>query len=227
MYPEDRVMVAVLNRQRDFRAARDEHWYRIPQARAPRNVEVEYLAFYLSHTFKELNGSIAYFARRTGHELVRRRDLLPDEANHERAYELYYKMQLGELQPKQPPILNPTRRPIAFLFTTWDRFVAARSIADLYSTADWFVERVAQALRRSGIQAERRWEAEDPAQRIAELRIRCDQGVAIASTGEARTGALNLTPGDDENAVNAAARAIQAAVQALGGPTFVDIPLEN
>jgi hypothetical protein len=228
MYPEDRVLVGVINRKRDFELARREHWYRIPRDRAPRSIDAEYIADYFSRSFKAQNGGIHYYATRTGHELVRRRDLLPSESEHKRADRLYYKIQLGDLQEKRPPILNPTRRPIAFIYTTWDRFITATTIADLYSKDDWFVERVYSALREIGITPDRRWQDEDPAQRVAELRIACQNGIVTATTGLAAIeGALNLSPGDWEADVNAATEAIRAAVEAMGGPVFVDIPPEN
>src|SRR4051812_5357450 len=114
MYPEDRVLVGVMNRQRDFAYARDEHWYRIPQARLTRGVYAEYIAFFFSRAFKERNGGVYYYARRKGLELLYRRDLLPNEANHKRANEAYYKVGLDELVEKTPPILNPTHRTITF-----------------------------------------------------------------------------------------------------------------
>ena len=77
MYPEDRVLVAVINRARDLDCARHEHWYRVPYLQAPTGIYAEYVAFFLSRAFKEQNGGIHYYARRTGVELVRRRDLLP------------------------------------------------------------------------------------------------------------------------------------------------------
>ena len=227
MYPEDRVLVGVINRKRDFEYARREHWYRIPRDRAPGSIDTEYIAFFFSRSFKEQNGGIYYFARRTGHELVRRRDLLPDETKNERANHLYYKIELGELQQKIPPILNPTARPISFAFTTWDRFVNARTIADLYSKADWFVERVYRSLREVGITPDRRWEDENPAERIAQLRIACQRGIVLATTGEGVEGAVSLSLGEGDGDVSATVAAIQAAVAALGGPILVDIAPES
>ncbi len=227
MYPEDRVLVGVINRKRDFELAQREHWYRIPRDRAPRSIDAEYIAFYFSRSFGAQNGGIHYFAARTGHELVRRRDLIPAEADHKRADRLYYKLQRGDLQQKTPPILNPTRRPISFLFTTWDRFITARTIPDLYSKADWFVERVAQVLKAAGIESDQRWQEEDSAERIAQLRIACQHGMVTATTGEAAEGFLNLPVGDSEDAVNAAVMTIREAVESLGGPVFVDISPEG
>lgn len=226
IYPEDRVLIGVINRKRDFLAARDQNWYRIPPARAPRNLDARYLAFYFSRAFQERNGGIHYFARLNGHELVRRRDLLPDEADHARADRLYYKMQIGPIQERRPPILSPTRRPVSFIFTTWDRFSAAQTLADLYSEADWFVERVASVLKSVGIAPDKYWEAEDSDAKAASLRIRCEKGLLTASTGSLE-GALHLQPGEGEDAVRSAAEAIRQAVQHLGGPQFIDIPLED
>lgn len=141
MHDDDRVLVGVINRLRDFEAARDEGWYRVPVGRAPRAFDSEVVAFYLSRAFGPQNGGIHFYARRHGHELVRRRDVLPDEADHPRAEQWYYLLQLGPLVPRTPPILNPARRPIAFILTTWDRFCAARTIADLYSRDGYYVVR--------------------------------------------------------------------------------------
>ncbi len=227
MYPEDRVLVGVINRRRDFELARREHWYRIPQDRAPRSIDAEYIAFYFSRSFKAQNGGVHYYAPRTGHELVRRRDLLPGEPQHKRADKLYYKIQLGEIRQKVPPILNPNRRPIAFIFTTWDRFVNAATIADLFSQSDWFVERVRQALQEIGITPDRQWQDEDPARRVAELRIACQDGIVTATTGIATGDALSLGPGETDADVSAATEAIRAAVEAMGGPVFVDLSPEG
>ncbi|MFQ3536677.1 MAG: hypothetical protein SNJ58_12455 [Aggregatilineales bacterium] len=132
MLPEDIVLIGVINRRRDLAIAQEQGWYRLPVTRAPRWIAVEYVAFYLSRAFGEQNGAVRYYARCKGHELWRRCDLLPDEADHPRADQLYYRLALAPLCLKQPPILNPTRRPLAFLYTTWERFLAATCLADLY-----------------------------------------------------------------------------------------------
>ena len=131
-YPDDRVLVGVVNRRRDFEAIRDEGWYRVPLFSAPLCVDTDYLAFYLSGKFNAYGGMIAFYARRTGFELARRRDLLPAESSHPRADQLYFKLQFRILEIKTPPITNPTKRPVSFIYTTWERFNRATIIADLY-----------------------------------------------------------------------------------------------
>ncbi|MDE2749415.1 MAG: hypothetical protein OXI34_10655 [Chloroflexota bacterium] len=146
MYADDRVLVGVVNRAIDFEIARRHNWYRIPEKQLPRGLNAEYIAFFLSgKPFKERSGSVAYFARITGLELARRRDLLPAEAR--RADEIYYKVQFRQLLPKEPPIRNLPSRSISFIRTTWDRFISAETISDLYQKGDFFVDRVYHALR--------------------------------------------------------------------------------
>lgn len=146
MYADDRVLVGVLNRKKDFEIARRQHWYRIPERQLPRGLNAEYVAFFLSgKVFGPQSGAIAYFARVTGLELARRADLLPGE--DKRAADVYFKLQFRKLVEKDPPIPNAPARSISFIRTTWDRFISAETIADLYSDRDFYVDRVYHALR--------------------------------------------------------------------------------
>jgi hypothetical protein len=228
VYPEDRVLVGVVNRKRDLEKVRDEHWYRIPQDQALKGIHAEYIAFYFSRAFKELNSGIYYYARHTGIELVRRRDLLPEESNHPRAGAFYHKLQLGELRRKDPPILNPTRRPVTFIYTTWDRFAQARVLADLYSQADQFVDRVFHALEKSGVHAQRVWEADRGSENGgAQLQVVCEQGIVIASTAAYQEHVILLEVADTPDAVQTSVGAILQAIKACGGPLMIAAPIEG
>lgn len=136
MDDEALVLIGVINRRKDFYLLESAGFYRIPVARAPREIEVPYLAFFLSRQFGNLNGTIAYYARCGGHELVRRRDLLPREATHPRANDLYFRMAVQSLTPLHPPIYNPNKRPFAFMFTTLRQLQRARTLADLTRKAE-------------------------------------------------------------------------------------------
>jgi hypothetical protein len=224
MFPEDRVLVGVINRKRDLELVRDANWYRIPQKSMPRGVNAEYLAFFLSRAFKERNGGIYYYAERRGLELAYRKDLLPDEAAHKNADEVYYKVQLGELMEKDPPVLNPTKRTITFVYTTWDRFVKAREIGDLYSKADYFVDRIYHALRNTGIRPERFWETEyRETGYAAQIRVLCERGTVVASTSM-DDNSIFLDENGQEDAILAA---IRAEIAKQGGPVSINIPLDG
>jgi hypothetical protein len=228
VYPEDRVLVGVINRKRDFEKAQREHWYRVPYGQAPQGIHAEYVAFFLSRAFKELNGGIHYFARRTGIELVRRRDLLPEEPNHAHADALYHKLQIGEVRRKDPPILNPTRRRVSFIHTTWDRFSQAKVLADLYSEADTFVDRVFHVLESKGVPSRRVWEAERASDDGgAQLHILCEDGTVIASTNSRNEQVIPLPVSDSREAVRISVETILEAIRQHGGPLMIGVPLEQ
>jgi hypothetical protein len=222
VFPEDRVLVGVINRKRDLHYAQAENWYRIPQKRMPRGVNAEYIAFFLSRAFKERNGGIYYFAERRGLELAYRKDLMPKEADHPRANDVYYKIQIGDLIEKAPPVLNVSRRTIGFVYTTWDRFVSAETISDLYSKDDYFVDRIYHALREKGITPERTWQAEYPGV-APQLRVLCENGTFSAST-EAGSGLFFLDENQGEDKMLAA---IKAEIARQGGPVFINIPADD
>jgi hypothetical protein len=228
VYPEDRVLVGVINRKRDLKKAQLEHWYRVPKDKAPNGIRAEYVAFFLSKAFGELNGGIHYYARRTGIELARRRDLLPEESNHARADDTYYKLQFADLRRKDPPILNPTKRAIAFILTTWDRFEKAKVIADLYSEADEFVDRVFHALGQTQKHAERVWEASRQSDDGgAQIRIECNEGTVIASTKPNAGHVIQLPVSGSAADVQSSVDAIKAAIRQHGGPMMISVPIDG
>jgi hypothetical protein len=143
-----------MTRPEDFQLVRDQGWYRVPEKKAPRGVFFEYVAFYFTGAFGEQGHAVHYYARRLGHELVTRRELLPDEPDHPRAGERYYKLQLGPLEKREPPIVSHRWRRISFILTTWDRFQAAEEINDLFAEGDEFVDRQYHALREEGLPPE-------------------------------------------------------------------------
>jgi hypothetical protein len=225
MYPEDRVLVGVMNTKRDFSFAKDNSWYRIPQKRMPNGIHVEYIAFFLSGAvFKEKSGGIHYFAQKRGVELAYRHQLVTNQPNHQRANEVYFKVQLGELREKSPPITNLTHRTIAFVYSTWDRFVHARTIADLYSPADYYVDRIYHALRNRELQPLRIWEAQKRETGYApQLRILCQKGTVVASV-EQNEGNIYLDSHQPDDSILAT---IYAAIARNGGPVMINIPLEG
>ncbi len=222
MLPEDSVLVGVINRKRDLVYARDQHWYRIPQTRMPRGVTADYLAFFLSRSFGERNGAIHWYARRKGLELRYRRDLLPNEPDHPHANDVYYRVALGDLLPRQPPIVNEDKRSLAFVYTTWDRFVNAKTIADLYSQDDYFVDRIFYALHEYGVSSSRSWEAEKRSDEFAPgLRILCDNGSVLTASTRRGQGVYYLDPAQSEDAI---LQSILAQIASNGGPATVSIP---
>lgn len=162
MYPEDRVLVAYVPRLADFALVQTENWYRIPQKHVPKGLYAEYIAFYFGRHFDGEKWAIHYYAPRLGHELTTRRTLMPHEPEHPRADDLYYKVQLGPLQRLERPIISLRWRRITFIHTTWDRFLDATEINDLFVEGGEYVDRLYATLKDRGIQAERQYRVEEP-----------------------------------------------------------------
>ena len=102
--PSSLVLVCLIPTPRDLEIARLLGWYRIPLRTAPKVVAVDYLAFYQPSAFGDHSRQIEFIAQVKGHELTTRGELLKDEANHPRAKEEYYKLQLGGLEKLKEPI---------------------------------------------------------------------------------------------------------------------------
>lgn len=129
------VLVAIINRKKDFDITRDFHWYRIPVVSAPKIVRekrIKYIAFYHTRVFNEIAYSIQWYAPVETMKIVKRLELLPDEKDHSRKYFEYFKIEIGELIPLSCPIVSRRRRNVVFIETTPNRLLAAEEINDLF-----------------------------------------------------------------------------------------------
>lgn len=216
MYPEDRVLVGVMPDVHDFEIALEQHWYRVPIKHAPAGIHAEYVAFYFTSKFPaDLRWAIHFYARRTGHEMARRIDLFPDQPNHPRAQERYYRLQLGPLKQKQPPIASLRWRRVTFIQTTWDRFVAAREINDLFRSDNTLVDQIYRVLKDQGIYTERAVEIQDGANAYTvDLLIPCKQGPVMITAGAERPPKVLRLQTDIKKNIDA----LQLAIQENGGP---------
>jgi hypothetical protein len=162
VYPEDRVLIAYMPEPADLDLVRDEGWYRLPQKHAPKGLYAEYYAFYYGRRFGDQKWAIHHYARQLGFELVRRLDLLPDQPDHPRANETYYRVALGPLQTLEQPIVSLRWRRVSFMHTTWDRFQDAREINDLQLNGGEYVDRLFATLKERGIPVKRNYEVKEP-----------------------------------------------------------------
>lgn len=134
--PTSLILVAFLPTPRDLEIARLLGWYRIPLRSAPKVVAVDYLAFYQPASFGERGGRIEFVSEVRGHELTTRAELLRDEADHPRAREEYYKIQLGRLEKLKAPITTEKWKRVTFLYTTGEYLLQAKTLNDLVVDGD-------------------------------------------------------------------------------------------
>jgi hypothetical protein len=136
LQPTSLILVGLLPSPRDLEIARLLGWYRIPLRTAPKVVAVDYLAFYQPSAFGERGGKIEFVAEVRGHELTTRGELLKDEADHPRAREEYYKIQIGGLEKLKEPVVADKWKRITFLYTTGEYLLNAKTLNDLVVDGD-------------------------------------------------------------------------------------------
>ena len=136
LVPTSLILVCLLPTARDLEIARLLGWYRIPLRTAPKVVAVDYLAFYQPSAFGERGGQIEFVAPVHGHELTTRGELLKDEADHPRAREEYYKIQIGALEKLSQPITTDKWKRLTFLYTTGEYLLNATTLNDLVVAGD-------------------------------------------------------------------------------------------
>jgi len=126
------ILVAIMPAVRDLEIARLLGWYRIPLRKAPKVVDVDYLAFYQTGAFgQDHRWRVEYFAPVKGHEMTTRRELFRDEVDHPRANDEYFRISLGPLQALSNPVAAGNWRRLTFLYTTGERLLGARTLTDL------------------------------------------------------------------------------------------------
>ena len=127
----DCVLIGVVRRRKDLQLILEQRWYRVPARQRFRRA-VHYLAFYLTGGCGRSGRAISHYAPVRRVSVVRRRRLLPDEADHPRAEELYLKFKLGPVRRLPRRIENRLRRRIFFAYTTISRLRKAREIGELF-----------------------------------------------------------------------------------------------
>jgi len=181
---EYRVLVVIMNNQRDFEIARSAGWYRIPVKRAPRQIAADYLAFYQTAAFPEERWSINYYAPVIRYRLVTRRELLPEESDHPRANDPYYKIEIGPLRRLPRSIPSMRLRRITFIPTTLDRLMTAQEINDLWEKSST-AERLWREFKRHDIEAEREYVIRDGSVAYnVDFAIFCRQGNIAIECGD-------------------------------------------
>jgi very-short-patch-repair endonuclease len=155
--PRDEVLVALLPSKSDFAILQDQGWYRVPLRSAPRRWPPQWLAFYQPKAFDPEHFRVRYYGRVNEIDVYKRSELFPNEIPSEKSKKLYYKIDLESLEELPQPILSERPRRLIFISTTWEKFVQAQQINDLYDESP-LEDRLWQEFVKLKIRAERQWE---------------------------------------------------------------------
>ena len=170
--------------------------------------------------------SIRWYAQVRGHELVTRRDLLPDELDHPRAEQRYYKLQLGKLVELPHPIPSRRLRRITFVLTNGKRLNEAWEINDLF-LGPREQDLLWRALKEARLQAERNYIIREGSTVYrVDFAVICREGTVGVTCGDEtnvlprsiRDRLLNFTPAQIDASPQKCVEVIRAAAAQLGGP---------
>lgn len=183
------VLVAILNNLLDFDIARDQHWYRVPIDSAEkwlkRRWPPRWLAFYQTSVFPEEKHTVTYYARVRDVRKVERWELFPDEPRSGKGSRRYYKLLLEPLERLPRPIMSKRLRRIVFIQTTWQKFMRATEINDLFDESP-LEDQLWTELKRLEVKAERQYLVEVPGRSyFLDFAIPCARGnIAVETDGD-------------------------------------------
>lgn len=149
------VLVAVVKHKRDMAILKEEGWYRIPVSTAPRRWPPKWIAFYQGAQWGQERG-INYYAPVKEIRRALRCELFPNEIPSQKSNKAYFQIFVGPLQKLSRPLLSRRPRVIVFIPTTWQKFITAAEINDLYDDSP-LEDSLWTELKRLGISAERQW----------------------------------------------------------------------
>ena len=158
MSTKGEVLIAILNKPLDFAIVRERNWYRIPVNSVEKWLKDRWppmwLAFYQTKIFGEEAYAINYFAKVLEIREVFRWQLFPDEPKDGKGKQCYYQIFIQPVQRLPQPIFSGRRRRIVFIPTTWEKFISAVEINDLYNESS-LEDHLWSELKRLRIPAER------------------------------------------------------------------------
>lgn len=151
------ALVAIIPKKKDWDILNKAHWYRIPVKTAPKFLnKVKFIAFYQTKGFGAEKYAVNYYAQILKIEIAKRIELLPDEPEHIRANDDYYKIIIDNLIKLPKPIPSLRWRRITFIPTTLGRLLNATEINDLWCTSI-IEEKMYQYLKKENINVERQF----------------------------------------------------------------------
>ena len=132
MNDDDPILIVLLPRPSDLDRAR-QGFYRMPMRHAPAALaSARALAFYQPSTFgADGRWTVAWWAPVRALGQQRRRALISDEADHPRADEWYAVVELGDLQPLEPPLRASRGRRLLYVPARWGALRRSSSLDEL------------------------------------------------------------------------------------------------
>jgi len=158
MKNNNELLVGIVNNISDFEIIFNQHWYRIPIDRAEKFLKErwppKWIAFYYTNLIKDYPQMIIHYAKISNISEVQRKELFPNEKKNFKSKTNYYKISFDNLETLPKPILSRRWRRIVFIQTTYQKFIKAVEINDLFDGSS-LEDRLWTEFKRNRINAER------------------------------------------------------------------------
>lgn len=149
-------LIAILKEKSDFTILQEQGWYRIPVVSAPKRWPPKWMAFYQPRYFKDDAYKIRYHGQVKDIQLVKRKDLFPNELPSTLSEREYYKIRFEKLEELANPIPSYRPRRIVFIPTTREKFENAEQINDLFDDSP-LEDQMWKEMKHLSLGAERQW----------------------------------------------------------------------
>ncbi len=153
---ENDGLIAILKEISDLAILKNEGWYRIPVKSTPNRWPPEWMAFYQPKIFGDDAYQIKYYGNVQDIRRVKRFDLFPNEISSIKAEQQYFQVFIDELLERPTPIYSVRQRRLVFIPTTWQKFLNAAILNDLFDDSP-LEEKLWLELKNRNIDAERQW----------------------------------------------------------------------
>ncbi len=154
----ENLIVCILNTLQDFSILREQLWYRIPVESVEKFLRErwppKWMAFYQSGVFKKNAFMINHYGLISNISIRTRMELFPDEKPNLKSDKKYYKISFNKIETLHKPILSRRWRRIVFINTTYNKFINAIEINDLFDESA-LEDKLWAEFKRLKIQAER------------------------------------------------------------------------
>ncbi len=149
-------LIAILKEISDLTILKNEGWYRIPVKSAPKRWPPVWMAFYQPKLFGDDAYQIKYYGNVKEIRRVKRFDLFPNEISSIKAEQEYFQVFIDELLERPTPIYSVRQRRLVFISTSWQKFLNAAILNDLFDDSP-LEEKLWLELKNRNIDAERQW----------------------------------------------------------------------
>ena len=156
-YSKPDMLVALLKEKNDLEILLNHNWYRIPIKSAPVDLyKIKFLSFYQPSIFKSEKYKIKYYGIIKKIQVIKRKELFPDEIKNSKSELEYYKIIIDRIQELDEPIISKKGRRMVFIKTTLEKFINAHEINDLFHESP-LEDKLWQEFKNFKISAERQF----------------------------------------------------------------------